>query len=257
MRTKGSVVLLLMAAVGCGAPQRDDAGWVAASDALQAHGVTALRARATANGQQVLLRDGAGETIGQLTLVQAQAASTITLDFRGDVWSQAIVAADGQMTLTLDGRQGTLRWEGGAWIGDGDGQALLAASQPYVELAQLVGAEARLGVAVAMPAPDPGAAAGGGDPADTPAPGPTGPPPPSSALCCGDVVTTGSGWAWYWEKAPQAMACKRATDTLQATCNASSGFDCCNLPEQGCTSCVNWGTGWACATAGYLQYVCK
>lgn len=256
MRSKVGVVLLLVAA-GCGAPKDDDARVIPASAALQAHGVAALQARATASGQQVLLRDGAGEIVGTLALAEAQAASTVTLDFRGDHWSQTIAAAEGEMTLALDGRQATLRWDGRAWIGDADGQSLLAASQPFVALVALVGREAGLGVAVAVGAPAAGPGASDG-PADTPSPGPTGPPPPpSSALCCGDVVTTGSGWAWYWEKDAQAMACKRATDTLQAGCNAAGGHDCCDLPEQGCTACVDWGTGWACSTAGYLQYVCK
>lgn len=253
MRTKGSVVLLL-AVVGCGAPQGKDAGWVQAGDALAAHGVTAYRTQATADGQQVLLRGDGDATIGTLTLAAAPASTTVTLEFRADTWQQVIAAASGEMTLTLDGRQATLTWNGTAWVGSDAAQALLADSQPYVDFVQLVGVTAKLGVTTApaaAPSSDASTAPWDGG---TPPPGHPQPPP----SCCGDVVTTASGWAWYWEKDAQAMACKRATDTLQLDCNAASGYDCCNLPAEGaCTSCVDWGTGWACATAGDLQYACK
>jgi hypothetical protein len=161
-----------------------------------------------------------------------------------------IVAASGQMTLTLDGRTATLSWNGSAWLGDDAAQALLTASQPYADFVQLVGAEAKLGTGI-----EAGASSGAGSPEAKPADMATSKPPP---LCCGDIVTTASGWAWYWEKDPQTMACKRATDTLQASCTVASGSACCNLPaKSACTACVNWGTGWACSQAGYLQYVCK
>jgi hypothetical protein len=216
--------------------------------------VAAIAARPTQNGQEVLLRDADSQTIGQVSLVQAEASSTVTLEFRSDTWTQVIVAAEGKMTLTLDGRTATLTWSGSAWLGDADAQALLTASQPYADFVQLVGAEAKLGVSVEI-----GVSVGGGSPADTPSkPVDMGGAAKPAPLCCGDVVTTGSGWAWYWEKDAQAMACKRATDTLQATCLVSSGAECCNLPAKStCTACVNWGTGWACSQAGYLQYVCK
>jgi hypothetical protein len=242
-----------LAALGCGAPQRSDDGWVPASDALQQHGVTALLARPTSSGQQVLLRDGSSETIGELSLVQSEVSTTVQLRFRNDEWTQVIVAATGQMTITLDGRTATLRWDGSAWIGDAAAQGLLVESRSYADFVQLIGSEAKLGISVEV-----GGASGDSSGADTPAPpldmgGVESPP-----LCCGDLVTAASGWAWYWEKNAQAMACKRATDTLQVTCAVSSGFACCNLPDNGaCTSCVNWGTGWACSQAGYLQYVCK
>jgi hypothetical protein len=246
-----------LAVLGCGAQQGTDAGWVPASEALRQHGVAALLARPTANGQQVLLRDGSSETIGELSLVQSDASSTVRLQFRSDEWTQVIVAASGQMTITLDGRTATLRWDGSGWIGDPAAQALLAESQPYTDFVQLVGGEAKLGISVdvggAQSGDSSGAAASDGPakPADMS----TSKPPP---LCCGDLVTAASGWAWYWEKNPKAMACKRATDTLQALCAVSSGFACCNLPEKAaCTACVNWGTGWACSQAGYLQYVCQ
>lgn len=249
MGTKGTVVLLF-AAIGCSAPQGSDAGWVQASDALKAHGVASYRAQATANGQQVMLRDGADATIGQLELVQADTSSTVTLEFRNDSWKQIVLAADGKMTLALDGREATLRWDGTLWSGDSAAMALLDASQPYADFVRLIGSEAQLGIGVPM--------AMSAAPADTPTPvhydmGTGTRPPPT--LCCGDAVTTGSGWAWYWEQNAQAMACKRAVDTLQATCNVSSGYDCCNVAKSACTACVNWGTGWACSTAGYFQYV--
>ncbi len=245
MRTMGAVVVLA-ALVGCGAKEAgNDAGWVAASDALKAHGVATYRAQATANGQKVALRDGAGVTIGELELDQAEAASTVTLDFRADSWTQVVLAAAGTMTLTLDGRQATLQWEGGAWTGDAQAMALLSASQPYADFVRLVGGEARLGAAVATAA----------QPADTVGPvGDMGGHPTPPPLCCGLVVTTGSGWAWYWETDAKQLACKRATEALQAACNLSSGHDCCHLPATDCTACVDWGTGYACSTAGYLQY---
>lgn len=248
MRVKGTVVLLA-AVVGCSAPQGSDAGWVQASDALKAHGVATYRARATSNGQEVALRDGAGATIGQLELVQAETSSTVTLEFRADSWTQVVLAADGKMTLSLDGRQATLRWDGTMWSGDAAAMALLDASQPYADFVRLVGGEAQLGIGVPMAMSTPA-------PADTPTPvnADMAGTRPTPTLCCGDVVTTSSGWGWYWEKDPQGIACKRATDALQAACNVSSGSDCCNLPKSGCTACVNWGTGWACSTAGYLQY---
>lgn len=242
----GLVLVPLCAALGCSASNGGDAGWVPASDALAAHGVAQYRASATATGQKVLLRDGSAQTIGELELAQADGATTVSLEFRSDAWKQIVVAADGTMTLSLDGRQATLRWEAGAWIGDAAAQALLADSQPYAEFVKLVGVEAGLGGGVAM-----GSAASA--PSDTPKPaGDMSRTPPT--LCCGDVVTTGSGWAWYWEPKPEMMACKRAIDTLQAGCNVSSGYDCCNVPAAGCTACVDWGTGYACSTVGYLQY---
>ena len=241
-------LVLLVAAVGCSARDGGDAGWVRASDALAAHGVAQYRASATASGQKVVMRDESAQNIGELELVQADGASTVTLEFRADAWKQVVVAANGTMTLSLDGRQATLTWQASAWIGDDAALALLADSQPYADFVRLVGGEAGLGTGVAMGSSSP-------SPGDTPRPpadlGGTRPPP---TLCCGDVVTTSSGWAWYWEANPQAMACKRAVDALQASCDVSSGYDCCNVQQQPCTSCVDWGTGWACATAGYLQY---
>ena len=247
MRLGATTVVVLVALAGCG-PSGGDGGWTKASDALSAHGVAAYRAQGTPTGQQVLLRDGAGATIGQLELVQAQASSTVSLEFRADSWTQVVIAADGKMTLSLDGREATLRWDGTVWSGDAAAMALLEASQPYAEFVQLVGGEARLGVAVPMPM---SAAA---SPSDTPAPvnaDMAGTKPPAT-LCCGLVVTTGSGWGWYWEDHPQQIACKRALATLQAGCDVSSGYDCCSVQQQ-CT-CVNWGTGYGCSIAGYLQY---
>ena len=247
MRKVGLV--LLVAAVGCSAGGRSgNDGWVRASDALAAHGVAQYRASATATGQKVVMRDAGAQEIGELELQQADGASSVTLEFRGDRWEQVVVAASGTMTLSLDGRQATLTWQAGAWIGDDAAEALLGDSQPYADFVQLVGGEAGRGSAVAMGSSSPA-------PADTPqAPGDLGATRPPPTLCCGDVVTTGSGWAWYWEANPQAMACKRAVDALEATCNVSSGYDCCNVQKVQCTSCVDWGTGWACSTAGYLQY---
>jgi hypothetical protein len=243
-----------LAAVGCGAPQGRDAGWVPASAALQERGVAAFLARPTNDGQQVLLRDSTSQTIGELSLVQSDASTTVRLEFRNDQWTQVIVAASGQMTITLDGRTATLRWDGSAWSGDDAAQALLAASQPFADFVQIIGAEARLGISV-----DVGGAASGGSSGATPgAPATSADMAGLPPLCCGDLVTAASGWAWYWEKNPQAMACKRATDTLQLGCALSSGSACCNLPDNGgCTACVNWGTGWACSQAGYVQYTCK
>ncbi len=257
MRKMGLVLLPLIAAFGCSAQDGGDTGWVRASDALLAHGVAQYRASATATGQKVVLRDGAAQTIGEVELVQSEGASTISLQFRADAWKQIVVAADGKMTLSLDGRQAVLQWEAGAWAGDAAAQALLTDSQPYADFVRLVGGEAGLGTAVA-PGSTPAS------PANAPKPpadlGATRPPP---TLCCSDAVTTGSGWAWYWETKPEQMACKRAVDALQATCALSSGYDCCNVQASGCTACVDWGTGFACSTAGYLQYaappggVCK
>ncbi len=244
MRKIGWVLLALSAAVGCSASGGGDAGWVQASDALAAHGVAQYRASATATGQQVVLRDGDAQTIGELDLAQADGATTVSLEFRADAWKQIVVAANGTMTLSLDGRQATLTWQAGAWIGDSAAQALLADSQPYVDFVRLVGVEAGLGGGVAM---------GSSSPSDTPKPpADLGTAPPT--LCCGDVVTTASGWAWYWEPKPEVMACKRAKDALSASCAVSSGYDCCNVQENGCTACVDWGTGYACSTLGYLQY---
>lgn len=243
-----------LAAVGCGAPAGGDAGWVPASAALQQHGVAAFLARPTANGQEVLLRDSGSETIGQLSLVQTDVSTTVQLQFNNDEWTEVLTAASGKMTLTLDGRTATLEWNGSAWIGDTASLALLSASQPYADFVQLVGGEAKLGISVGVAGAASGASSG-----TSPAPpkptdmGGSKPPP----LCCGDIVTAASGWAWYWEKDAQTMACKRATDTLQASCALASGYPCCNLPaNSACTACVNWGTGWACSQAGYLQYVC-
>lgn len=248
MRTMGMVLLPLCAVLGCSASDGGDAGWVRASDALAAHGVAQYRALATATGQEVVLRDGAAQTIGQLDLAQADGATTISLEFRADVWKQIVVAAEGKMTLSLDGRQATLQWQAGAWTGDAAAQALLADSQPYADFVRLVGGEAKLGSDVAM------GGAPSAAPADTPKPPhDLGMAPPT--LCCGDVVTTASGWAWYWEPKPEVMACKRARDTLAATCAVSSGYDCCNVQDSGCSACVDWGTGYACSTVGYLQYV--
>ena len=257
MRMTGLVLLPLCVALGCGARDGGDAGWVRASDALAAHGVAQYRASATATGQKVVMRDSAAQTIGELELEQADGATTVALEFRSDAWQQIVAAAAGTMTLSLDGRQATLHWEAGAWTGDAAAQALLADSQPYTDFVRLVGAEAGLGASVPM-----GAAAASSS--DTPKPpadlGATRPPP---TLCCGDVVTTASGWAWYWEPKPEVMACKRAVEALQASCDVSSGYDCCRVQESGCTACVDWGTGYACSTLGYLQYeappggVCK
>src|SRR5262245_27220395 len=113
-----------LAAVGCSTHYSgvDAAGWVPASAALQQHGVAALAARPTSNGQEVLLRDNASETIGQLSLVQSDASATVQLQFRDDEWTQSIVAASAQMTLTLDGRTATLTWDGSVWIGDAAAQ---------------------------------------------------------------------------------------------------------------------------------------
>jgi hypothetical protein len=238
--------LSMLAAIGCGAEDGGDAGWVHASDALAAHGVAQYRATTTATGQDVLLRDGDAQTIGELSMVQGEGTTTVSLEFRADAWKEVVAAADGKMTLSLDGREATLRWTAGAWTGDGAAQALLADSQPYADFVELVGAEARLGTQVAT---GPTAATGGSN--DKGAPDLGSPRPP--ALCCGDVVTTGSGWAWYWEPNAQATACKRAVDALSSACALSSGYDCCNVPKS-CTACVDWGTGWACSTAGYLQY---
>jgi hypothetical protein len=251
MSVKGTLVLLLVVA-GCGG-QQDEAGWTRASEALGGHGVAAYRASATANGQQVQLRDGAGATIGQLELVQAEASSTVSLEFRADSWKQVVLAAEGKMTLSLDGREATLRWDGSLWTGDAAAMALLEASQPYADFVRLVGSEAQLGIGVPM-----AMASSAPAPADTPTPvnADMSGVKPAPTLCCGDVVTTGSGWAWYWEANAQATACKRAADTLKTTCLVSSGYDCCNAStaKTACTACVNWGTGWACSTAGYLQY---
>jgi hypothetical protein len=112
-----------------------------------------------------------------------------------------------------------------------------------------VGTEAQLGLATSAPTAPATSSPDASAPADL---GGMHPPP---TLCCGEVVTTGSGWAWYWEEHAEATACKRAIDALQATCDVSSGYDCCSLPKSGCTACVDWGTGFACSTAGYLQYV--
>ncbi len=249
MRNMGLVVLPLVAAMGCGARDGGQAGWVPASDALAAHGVAEYRAAATTTGQKVVMRDANAQTIGELELSQADGTTTVSLEFRADAWKQVVIAADGTMTLSLDGRQATLQWQAGAWIGDATAQSLLADSQPYADFVRLVGTEAGLGSGVAMGSSSPAATTGDMSRGGAPDLGGTSP-----TLCCGDVVTTGSGWAWYWEANAQDMACKRAVDTLQATCNVSSGADCCNVASSPCTACVNWGTGWACSTAGYLQY---
>ena len=246
MRT--TAVVMLMAIAGCNGAGGTDAGWTHASDALAAHGIAEYRAQTNATGQQVLLRDADHQTIGELALVQSDASTTVTLEFRADAWKQIVVAASGEMTLSLDGRQATLHWDGSAWSGDAAAEALLADSQPYADFVKLVGGEAQLG-ASATAAPSPAT------PSPTPAPPvDMGGKPQPPKLCCGDVVTTGSGWAWYWEDHPDVMACKRANDALQAACQVSSGADCCNTRASGCTACIDWGTGYACSTAAYLQY---
>lgn len=248
---------MLCLAAGCAADGRGSDGFVAAGPALQARGVYAYQAASTSDGASstVALRGASGQSIGRLELERASDMTSVALTFGADDWSQIVVTAHGQMVLALDGRRATLTWDGTGWSGGADGAALLRDSQPFVELVHLIGADAHL---AGPSAPSPSSSSTGGTTAPSPSHGPAdmGTPPPK--LCCGDVVVTASGWAWYWEKAPDAEACKRATDSLQASCEVSSGADCCNLPAKGaCTSCVNWGTGWACSTAGYLQYVCQ
>jgi hypothetical protein len=246
MRT--TAVMLLAAIAGCSGAEGSDGTWTHASAALAAHGVAEYRAQTSATGQQVLLRDGDQQTIGELSLVQSDASTTVTLDFRAETWKQLVVAASGEMTLSLDGRQATLRWDGSAWSGDAAAEALLADSQPYADFVRLVGVEAKLGRTTTTP-PSPAS------PAPTPAsPGDLGATRPPPKLCCGDAVTTASGWAWYWEEHAEVTACKRANDALKAACELSSGYDCCNTRASGCTACIDWGTGYACSTAAYLQY---
>jgi hypothetical protein len=82
-------------------------------------------------------------------------------------------------------------------------------------------------------------------------------PDASYALCCGTVAVSGQGWAYYWEKDPQATACARASDAADTSCRASDfGLACCDLPKT-CASCVDWGTYVYCTNVGYLQIYCQ
>jgi hypothetical protein len=254
------VALWVAAAAGCGqqSTSPSDDGWVQASAALQARGIYTLRAGNEADAQVVWLRGGADQSVGRLDISQASGTSTVALAVYEHSFGQEMTVAQGQMVLSLDGRSSTLHFENGAWQGDADAKSLLADTQSYVELVQLIGVAAQVGVM----APAAGGAASGKTPIvlANPQPNPTpaasggsGTPP---KLACGDLVTTASGWAWYWEANSEVEACKRANDLLAATCESSSGYACCNTPpNNGCISCVNWGSGWGCSTAGYYQYL--
>jgi hypothetical protein len=142
------------------------------------------------------------------------------------------------------GQRGTLHLDGTHWQGNAAAQGLLMASQPFLALVKLIGAEAQLGVLapaedtqakphhdggvdLAPVGPSPGAPTGSptplppgtpAPPVTTTPPGTTTPPPNPAPLCCGDIVTAGAGSAWYWEKVPTGTACRRAKDTLGLSC---------------------------------------
>jgi hypothetical protein len=254
-----SISMLLLAAAGCSAPQ---SGWTDASAALQAHGVFTWRVDGAsgADAQVVELRGAAAESVGQLSLAQASDTSTVTLAFGADQFAQTIAPAQSQMELSLDGSSATLTMTDGSWQGDAGATALLTRAKPFFELVQLIGADAQLQVLMPAAGANHKPAPGGSMPGTPTAP-PTAPSPPSNMpdppsappLCTTDVVTA-SGWAWYWEPQAEELACRRATDAVIASCNASTGLTCCNLPAAGtCTTTFNWGTGWAASIAGYLQ----
>jgi hypothetical protein len=253
------MALSVACAAGCsGQSVSSEGGWVQTDAALQAHGIYSLRAGTESDAQVVWLRGGLEQSVGRLDIAQSGARSTIALTVYEHSFGQTIAVDQSQMVVSLDGREGTLRFDGGTWQGDADAKTLLADAQSYVALVQLIGVAAQIsvmapatGAASAAPMQPPAPQA---SPATTPAPANGGSGTP--AYVCGDVVTTSSGWAWYWEPNSQAEACKRANDLLDASCKASTGAACCNTPaKNGCVSCFNWGTGWACATSGYLQYL--
>jgi hypothetical protein len=218
---------VMVAAVGCSAPQMDEGNWTQAGTELQTLGVDAYRVDAQ---NDVSLRGPDAQVIGRVTLTVTDDSTTVFLKLKGTTWQQVIVPATGQMTVTLDGQPWTMDQ-----------------SKSFVRIVQLVGVEANL-----APAPASSSASAEAKPGSSAKPdlgsGPSLPP-----LACSDVVVTGSGWGWYWEEKPQGMACKRANDALSASCLASSTHDCCNVAKQ-CDNCVDWGTGYACSTLGYLQY---
>jgi hypothetical protein len=258
-------MVLVVALAGCSGQQ--EAGWTEASAALQAHGVFSYQVRNQDPGVQVVaLRDAAQQSIGELAVTAASEAQSVDLSFQATHVRQEMATGRGEMKLTLDAQTATLAFDGQRWLGDDAAQSLFAAAQPYLELVQLLGFEAQLGTAAAppgsaygSPAPSPSSPASPGTP--TPKPpgsGSGGTPTGSIPLCCSSVVTTSSGWAWYWEPEARAMSCRRAREALELSCGSYSfGLACCNTPPNDvCNDCVNWGTGWSCGVAGYLQSAC-
>jgi hypothetical protein len=260
------LVAVVGVCAGCSSTGGTD-GWVTASPEVQALGVYTWRAleasQADGASQRLLLGDRQAIQIGQLTLSDGD-SHTVALELSGHAWSEQLRPNDGVVALALDDRQATLTLSAAGLTGDAAAQALYADSQPYLKLVQALGADAKLAAPGPLPgtAPPTAAPATGAPTAATPSvPGAPSVPPAlpdgGLALCCSEVAVAGTGWAWYWEAKPAVAACRRAGESANVACEASSfGEPCCQLPAT-CINCIDWGTGTYCTTAGYLQISCR